>query len=120
MISREHARFVSSADLSHLTLDYFLLSTISTCRKKSNRNLPIFFSTAQANQIIMNLLIIGRHVSCQIECKDDQPGATLNCLSNDMNADGVTSSDDSQQQSLMRSHSSHVKVTLILSSNYSS
>lgn len=65
-------------------------------------------------------LLAGRHISCQIDSKEDASGNTLNNVAMDMNADGLAVNGDNQQQSLMRPHPSHVKVTLILSRNYRS
>ena len=63
--------------------------------------------------LMFSLSIVGRHVICQIESKED---SSTTSTSMDMNSDGISSNGD--QQSLMRPHPLHVKVTLILSRNY--
>jgi hypothetical protein len=61
------------------------------------------------------ILFLGRHITCQIDSKED---SSLNNTSTDINSDGIYTNGDHQQQSLMRPHPLHVKVTLILSRNY--
>jgi hypothetical protein len=56
---------------------------------------------------------------CQIESKEDSSTSSSNNVTTDMNVDGIYLNGDQQQQSLMRPHPAHVKVTLILSRNYS-
>jgi hypothetical protein len=63
---------------------------------------------------LFNLLLsLGRHITCQIDSKED---ASTTNTSTDINSDGVYTNGD--YQSLMRPHPLHVKVTLILSRNY--
>ena len=77
---------------------------------------PSKLDTCHQQKTIFSLA--GRHISCQIDSKEDASGNVLNNVIMDMNADGMAINGDHQQQSLMRSHPSHVKVTLILSRNY--
>ncbi|CAF0775143.1 unnamed protein product [Adineta steineri] len=57
----------------------------------------------------------GRHVTCQIESKEDS--STTNS-SMDTNSDGIFINGDHQHQSLMRPHPLHVKMSLILSPDH--
>ena len=62
---------------------------------------------------LRKFFFLGRHVTCQIESKEDS--STSNS-SLEINVDGVFINGD--HQSLMRAHPLHVKVNLILSRNY--
>lgn len=63
----------------------------------------------------------GRHISCQIDSKDDSLANGVNQLPADISLDGSNHlTREQQMQLLMRPHPSHVKMTLLLSRNYSS
>ncbi|CAF2813685.1 unnamed protein product [Rotaria sp. Silwood2] len=57
----------------------------------------------------------GRHISCQIDSKDD---SSTNNTINDTNSDGIYTNGDLQYQSLLRQHPLNVKVTLIISPDH--
>ncbi|CAF1030629.1 unnamed protein product [Rotaria magnacalcarata] len=54
----------------------------------------------------------GRHITCQIDSKEDSS------TTNDTNSDGINTNSDQQYQFLLRPHSLHVKVTLIISPDH--
>ncbi|CAF3796251.1 unnamed protein product, partial [Rotaria magnacalcarata] len=53
-----------------------------------------------------------RHITCQIDSKEDSS------TTNDTNSDGINTNSDQQYQFLLRPHSLHVKVTLIISPDH--